>query len=62
MAFIKSTQTRPQYQYRFLALTATEGQIIHIAAHTEHEARQQSPLGCVLVFAGRLPLPEVHHA
>ncbi len=62
MAFIKSTQTRPKFQYRFLALSATELNIISIIAATEREAREQSPAGCVMVFAGRLPAQEVHHA
>lgn len=61
MACIQHTQTRPKYQYRFLALSAIGRNVIHITATTEREAREQSPDGCVMVFAGRLPV-EVHHA
>ena len=55
MACIQHTQTRPKYQYRFLALSAIGRNVIHITATTEREAREQSPAGCVMVFAGRLP-------
>jgi len=61
MACIQHTQTRPKYQYRFLALSAIGRNVIHITATTEREAREQSPAGCVMVFAGRLPV-EVRHA
>lgn len=61
MAELQSNQTRQKYQYRFLALSATERHVIHITATTEREARDQSPQGCVMVFAGRLPA-EVRHA
>jgi hypothetical protein len=62
MACIQHTQTRPKYQYRFLALSAIGRNVIHITATTEREAREQSPAGCVMVFAGRLPVREVRHA
>lgn len=62
MACIQHTQTRPKYQYRFLALSAIGRNVIHITATTEREAREQSPDGCVMVFAGRLPVREGHHA
>lgn len=62
MACKQHTQTRPKYQYRFLALSAIGRNVIHITATTEHEAREQSPAGCVMVFAGRLPVQEVSHA
>ncbi|HBQ2540141.1 TPA: host cell division inhibitor Icd-like protein [Klebsiella pneumoniae] len=62
MACIQHTQTRPKYQYRFLALSAIGRNVIHITATTEREAREQSPAGCVMVFAGRLPVREGHHA
>ncbi|WP_329502695.1 host cell division inhibitor Icd-like protein [Klebsiella aerogenes] len=62
MAGSQHTQTRPKYQYRFLALSATERRTVHITAVTEREAREQSPAGCVMVFAGRLPVQEVRHA
>ena len=61
-ACIQHTQTRPKYQYRFLALSATESNVIHITATTEREAREQSPAGCVMVFAGRLPVREARYA
>ncbi|WP_230979066.1 host cell division inhibitor Icd-like protein [Intestinirhabdus alba] len=61
MAELQHTQTRPKYQYRFLALSAIGRIVIHITASTECEAREQSPAGCVMVFAGRLPV-EVRHA
>ncbi len=56
MAGSQHTQTRPEYQYRFLALSATEQNIVHITAASESEARKKSPYGCVMVFAGRLPV------
>ncbi|WP_243770432.1 host cell division inhibitor Icd-like protein [Enterobacter kobei] len=56
MADLQHTQTRPKYQYRFLALSAIGRNVIHITATTEREAREQSPAGCVMVFAGRLPV------
>lgn len=62
MAELQHTQTRPKYQYRFLALSAIGRNVIHITATTEREAREQSPDGCVMVFAGRLPVREGHHA
>lgn len=62
MACIQHTQTRPKYQYRFLALSAIGRNVIHITATTEREAREQSPAGCVMVFAGRLPVREGQHA
>lgn len=62
MAELQHTQTRPKYQYRFLALSAIGRNVIHITATTEREAREQSPAGCVMVFAGRLPAREVRHA
>ncbi|EBT2573174.1 host cell division inhibitor Icd-like protein [Salmonella enterica] len=62
MAELQHTQTRPKYQYRFLALSAIGRNVIHITATTEREAREQSPAGCVMVFAGRLPVREGRHA
>ena len=59
MAELQHTQTRPKYQDRFLALSAIGCNVIHIIATTEREAREQSPAGCVMVFAGRLPVREV---
>ncbi|HFT0262323.1 host cell division inhibitor Icd-like protein [Klebsiella pneumoniae] len=56
MAELQSTQTRPKFTWRFLALSAIGRNVIHITATTEREAREQSPAGCVMVFAGRLPV------
>ncbi len=62
MADIQSTQTHPKFTWRFLALSVTESSIVRITAATEREARDQSPAGCVMVFAGRLPVQGVQHA
>ena len=62
MADNQSTQTHPKFTWRFLALSVTESSIVRITAATEREARDQSPAGCVMVFAGRLPLQGVSHA
>lgn len=59
---ITNPRGRNSYIWRFLALSATEKHVIHITATTEREAREQSPAGCVMVFAGRLPVQEVRHA
>jgi hypothetical protein len=56
------TQTHPKFTWRFLALSVTESSIVRITAATEREARDQSPAGCVMVFAARLPLQGVSHA
>ncbi|MDX6982803.1 host cell division inhibitor Icd-like protein [Citrobacter freundii] len=59
-AAMKDHTTHPQgrnnYIWRFLALSAIGRSVIHITATTECEAREQSPAGCVMVFAGRLPV------
>ena len=62
MAGKQHTQTHPEFTWRFLALSAIGRNVIHITATTEREAREQSPAGCVMVFAGRLPVREVRHA
>ncbi len=59
---ITHPQGRKSYIWRFLALSAIGRNVIHITATTEREAREQSPAGCVMVFAGRLPIQEVRHA
>lgn len=59
---ITHPQGRKSYIWRFLALSAIGRNVIHITANTEREAREQSPAGCVMVFAGRLPVREVRHA
>ncbi|WP_409254554.1 host cell division inhibitor Icd-like protein [Escherichia coli] len=47
--------------WRFIALSTAQPRVIHIEATSEQEARQQSPDGCVMVFAARIR-QEVHHA
>lgn len=59
---ITHPQGRKSYIWRFLALSAIGRNVIHITAATEREAREQSPAGCVMVFAGRLPVREVRYA
>ena len=59
---ITHPQGRKSYIWRFLALSAIGRNVIHITATTEREAREQSPAGCVMVFAGRLPILEGRHA
>ena len=61
MADIQSTQTRPEFQYRFLALGTSSQRVVHITATTERQAREHSADGYMMVFAGRLPVQEVHH-
>ena len=55
------TQTQPKFTWRFLALSASSLAVVRIVATTEHEARDQSPVGCVMVFSSRLPVG-AHHA
>lgn len=50
---ITHPQGRKSYIWRFLALSAIGRNVIHITATTEREAREQSPAGCVMVFAGQ---------
>lgn len=61
MAGSQHTQTHPKFTWRFLALSANTRNVISITAATEREARDQSPTGCVMVFAGRLPAQEVSY-
>jgi hypothetical protein len=61
MVDIQSTQTRPEFQYRFLALGTSSQRIVNIIAATERQAREHSPDGYVMVFAGRIPVQEVRH-
>ncbi|EEX9088831.1 host cell division inhibitor Icd-like protein [Escherichia coli] len=49
-----------KYIWRFIALSTAQPRVIHIEATSEQEARQQSPAGCVMVFAARIR-QEVHH-
>ena len=62
MAKHENTQTHSKFTWRFLTLSVNGQSITHITAATEREAREQSPAGCVMVFAGRLPAQEVRHA
>lgn len=62
MADQQHTQTHPKFTWRFLDLSAIGRNVIHITATTEREAREQSPAGCVMVFAGRLPVEGASHA
>lgn len=57
----RDSHTLNKFIWRFLALSVAKPRLITIEAATEAEARQQSPDGCVMVFAGRLPV-EVRHA
>ncbi|WP_320205242.1 host cell division inhibitor Icd-like protein [Salmonella enterica] len=72
MAGTQHTETRPNYSnkfsdhcftWRFLALSAAKPRLITIVAASEQEARQQSPAGCVMVFAARIrkEVLEVRH-
>ena len=45
-----------KYIWRFITLSTAQPRVITIEATSEQEARQQSPDGCVMVFAGRLPV------
>ncbi|EOD0177174.1 host cell division inhibitor Icd-like protein [Escherichia coli] len=46
--------------WRFIALSTAQPRMITIEATSEQEARQQSPAGCVMVFAARIR-QGVHH-
>ncbi|ENE9211429.1 host cell division inhibitor Icd-like protein [Shigella sonnei] len=50
-----------KYIWRFIALSTAQPRVITIEATSEQEARQQSPAGCVMVFAARIR-QEVCHA
>ncbi|BEN51573.1 hypothetical protein SMKC057_36850 [Serratia marcescens] len=63
MADIKSTQTRLEFTWRFLATTGARITVVYTNACTESEARANCP-GWKLVFAARFPLHQfevVHH-
>ena len=49
-----------KYIWRFIALSTAQPRVITIEATSEQEARQQSPDGCVMVFAARIR-QEVEH-
>ncbi|EHM0704896.1 host cell division inhibitor Icd-like protein [Escherichia coli] len=46
--------TQTAFVWRFIALSTAQPRVIHIVATSEQEARQQSPAGCVMVFAARI--------
>ncbi|MBN6450143.1 host cell division inhibitor Icd-like protein [Escherichia coli] len=49
-----------KYIWRFIALSTAQPRVITIEDTSEQEARQQSPAGCVMVFAARIR-QEVNH-
>ncbi|UUE11585.1 host cell division inhibitor Icd-like protein [Dickeya zeae] len=65
MAGLQSTQNRPKFQYRFLALRRhspnTVPRPLAVEARSEAEARLHLEPDFILVFAGRLPVQEVRH-
>ncbi|ENN6971550.1 host cell division inhibitor Icd-like protein [Escherichia coli] len=48
-----------KYIWRFIALSTAQPRVITIEATSEQEARQQSPDGCVMVFAARIRQGEI---
>ncbi len=66
MADNQSTQTRPKYQYRFLALNRHDKKAkpcrLSVEAATEREARSILAPHFILSLAARLPAREVSHA
>jgi hypothetical protein len=66
MAETQHTQTRPKYQYRFMALLRADMTAVPcrltIEATSEQEARQQLSGRYILSFAGCIPAPEVRYA
>jgi hypothetical protein len=70
MADQQHTQTRPEFTWRFLSVSArwpdAKPVVIYVDARSEHEARDTMP-GVHLIFAARLPfhafpILEVRHA
>ena len=49
-----------KYIWRFIALSTAQPRVITIEATSEQEARQQSPDGCVMVFAARIRQEVLH--
>ncbi|EOC2444103.1 TPA: host cell division inhibitor Icd-like protein [Escherichia coli] len=47
-------RTQTAFVWRFIALSTAQPRVITIEATSEQEARQQSPDGCVMVFAARI--------
>lgn len=64
MEYSHSTQTRPKFQYLFLAVCRSDPNAQphreSITAYSEHDARRILAGQFILSFAGRLP--EVSHA
>ena len=61
MAELQSTQTRPEFTWRFLTLGEFTNQIVNVTASTEREAREKTPEGCVCILACRFRVEEVQH-
>ncbi|EKS6737838.1 host cell division inhibitor Icd-like protein [Enterobacter ludwigii] len=61
MAYTKSTQTRPEFTWRFLTLGEFTRQIVNVNASTEREARAKTPAGCICILACRVRAAEVRH-
>lgn len=65
MAELQHTQTRPKYQYRFLALNRHDKKAkpcrLSVEAATEREARSILAPHFILSLAARLPVQEVRH-
>ena len=66
MAMNKHTQTRPKYQYRFLAVSRQDRSVppfrLCIDAGSEQEARHLLTPCFILSFAGQLPVQEAQNA
>lgn len=66
MAYQHSTQTRPKFQYRFLALNRSDMSAkpcrVSVEAPTEHDARMVLAPYFILSLAARLPAQGVCHA
>lgn len=66
MAMNKHTQTRPKYQYRFLAVSRQDRSVppfrLCIDAGSEQEARRLLAPYFILSFAGQLPVQEARNA
>lgn len=66
MAYQHSTQTRPKFQYRFLALNRSDMNAkpcrVSVEAPTEHDARMVLAPYFILSLAARLPAQGVCHA
>ncbi|HCM9417769.1 TPA: host cell division inhibitor Icd-like protein [Enterobacter hormaechei subsp. xiangfangensis] len=62
MAFKKSTQTRPEFTWRFLSASehypTAKPLVIYVNASSEQEARETMP-GVNLIFAARLPFHDL---